>query len=814
MQVYSVFTRESIPGCTFSYRRMGTKTVLLPDLEPEELEKESYLPAESLLSRRKKKVSFSRVAVLGSGVDLCVRFPKRVFVDHVTFDADCAGLGRVEILSGTAEDRRLLAVGKLHTAVNAMCEELIVRVHSVNAVMTFTGIRLEVADVENAVYPTPCFARFDGGASPELASLSVKAETEDERFAGEILRGEIERKIGKNHKISEEKGKIQFKTVRKIEVPDGRSFEGSEAFSVTVTERSITLCGTDRKALIYAVHTLMQLVKDGTVPCGTVADKPYLEMRGMHLGLPTHDNFAFCKSFLSDFMVPLRYNTLFVEVSAAIALDSHPEIAESWAEECEKYRQGKRPMPHHYDMRGNGEILTKEEVRELIAYAEAYGIEIIPEIQSFGHAQYLTVPHPEIAERDTVAAKVEVEGGAEEMAAQVDPFCYCPSNELSYKLLFEVADEIIELFRPKRYVSMGHDEVYQIGLCEKCRTKDPAELYVSDVLRLHEYLAGKGLKMAIWADMLQDCTKYLTFPAIDRIPKDILLLDFIWYFNLKTDTEDRLLRHGFSVMLGNLYSSHFPRYETRAAKRGIVGGQLSTWCEISIPCHTRTGKMFDTAYTAQMMWSGEYRSELRDLYTYLIRTMIYPEAKDKMYRTRGIGETFAPPADKPIPLCGAEYNRTLDRQCVCVSGEQTDDLLPSRRTVVKPDCRVKKLSFTHGTFGEGLMLNDVLWSTHTGKYIVHYEDGATAEIELRFGEQIYSCGKWAQPLADAYYRHVGYRDQFLCEPAVGKTPEGTDYTLYTLTWVNPRPEEKIVSVELCAETERSTVLALFAAYGE
>ena len=89
--------------------------------------------------------------------------------------------------------------------------------------------------------------------------------------------------------------------------------------------------------------------------------------------------------------------------------------------------------------------------------------------------------------------------------------------------------------------------------------------------------------MMIWGDMLQPVTKYLTPPAVDLIPKDIVLLDFIWYFHLDKDIEDHLLERGFKVIMGNMYSSHYPRYEARRSKKGILGAEVSTWARAESP---------------------------------------------------------------------------------------------------------------------------------------------------------------------------------------------------------------------------------------
>ena len=207
----------------------------------------------------------------------------------------------------------------------------------------------------------------------------------------------------------------------------------------------------------------------------------------------------------------------------------------------------------------------------------------------------MTVAHPDIAERAENSEIVEVIDGKD---ADIPPnefygHSYCPSNPKSYEILFDLIDEIVDVFSPREYVHMGHDEVYQIGVCPRCKGKSPADLLAEDVNRIHAYLAKKGLKMMIWADMFQKVTKYQTSAALDQIPDDIILLDFVWYFHMNEDIEDNLLEKNRKVVLGNMYSSHYPRYETRVVKKGVLGAQTSTWVTTREHEIAREGKMYE-----------------------------------------------------------------------------------------------------------------------------------------------------------------------------------------------------------------------------
>ena len=80
-------------------------------------------------------------------------------------------------------------------------------------------------------------------------------------------------------------------------------------------------------------------------------------------------------------------------------------------------------------------------------------------MQSLSHCDYLVIPHREIAEHPD------------------DPYpdSYCPSNPRSYELLFDVIDEVLDVFKPQT-VNIGHDEWYSAGFCPECRKKDASDL--------------------------------------------------------------------------------------------------------------------------------------------------------------------------------------------------------------------------------------------------------------------------------------------------------------------------------------------------
>jgi hypothetical protein len=92
----------------------------------------------------------------------------------------------------------------------------------------------------------------------------------------------------------------------------------------------------------------------------------------------------------------------------------------------------------------------------------------------------------------------------------------------------------------------------------------------------------------------------------------------------------------------------------------------------------------------------------------------------------------------------------------------------------------------------------IVWKDlpHLGSYVVTYEDGATAEIELRYGRNVMElCHTYGEPKLLQYFRHNGYVGTYFADPiCLGKTDCGEDLTLLSFPWDNPHPDKKVSKI--------------------
>lgn len=578
----------------------------------------------------------------------------------------------------------------------------------------------------------------------------------------------------------------------------------TEEYLLNITPQGAALYGADRLALLYGLERFFELEKDGVLPAVQIRDLPYKAMRGIHMFLPHRSQLSFAERLIENMLIPFHYNHVILEFAGGMRFDTHPEISEGWVTANRLAKQGEIPAFPHGSVAG-GELLEKDEVRALCEFMHDRGIEVIPEVQSFGHVQYITYAHPEIAEIDPNA-----EIATDERTADIPPslfyhHSYCPQNPKSYEIIQDLIDEIVDVVRPRRFVHMGHDEIYQIGLCPKCKGIAPDKLFEMHVTAMHRYLAAKGLRMMLWADMVQPVTKYQCFPALERLPKDIVWLDFVWYFHVDRDIEENLLPFGTDVMIGNLYSSHFPRYEQRIAKERMIGGELSFWAQTNEKSLAKEGKFFDLMYTSEMLCSATYDHRARYLYTALIADRL-ETVRNYVRGEKPCLRYTAKPCTYKAPL--AARPTELIHQCKQAGFAPTALQAPLEITV---NALADGLRFVHTTLYREAR---IAWGEllQIGNYQIEYEDGTVQDIPVTYDGNV-RCWKYrfGEPLKNKYYRHEGYVAAWDADPVfLGHTEAGDPITLLSLSWKNPHPDRPIKCIR-CTEREESNAGLLLCA---
>ncbi len=213
-------------------------------------------------------------------------------------------------------------------------------------------------------------------------------------------------------------------------------------------------------------------------------DKKPLEIRGIMLDsarlMERHEFYFALLPQLAEWGINTLWWHFIDDQGFGVKLDSHPELATPFA-------------------------FSKPEVRRFIETAAAVGIDVVPEVETLGHAGYL-LRLPQYAHL--------ADGNRAGFNAA------CPSQPQTLELMSEIVTEVAELF-PSEYLHAGLDEV-NFGECKRCarrgRGKPKWWVYAEHVKAMHKIITGLGKRMVMWADHIEDAPAMLK-----KLPKDILM---------------------------------------------------------------------------------------------------------------------------------------------------------------------------------------------------------------------------------------------------------------------------------------------------
>jgi hypothetical protein len=254
---------------------------------------------------------------------------------------------------------------------------------------------------------------------------------------------------------------------------------------------------------------------------------------------------------------------------------------------------------------------------------------------------------------------------------------------------------------------------------------------------------------------------------------------------LDRDIEDTLLEKGYSVAVGNLYSSHYPRYRSRVMQERVLGGQISMWVESNEETIAENGKRWDCIYLSEMLWNTEgYDERNRRTYSHRISRELIPKMRDEV-RARvspnGYRETLIrlPEGQKP----------SMEILSSC------PDAVVLQGETIRVDATFERLVFEHATLRSAPR---IMWRPidKIGDYCITYSDGTVWEEPVKYAANIMAYNTaHGTPLAQEYYRHNGYVGTWLLDPAyTWKSADGSDMTIGGFLWENPYPEKKIAHI--------------------
>ena len=282
----------------------------------------------------------------------------------------------------------------------------------------------------------------------------------------------------------------------------------TEGYTVMISQGLATVTASTEIGCFYAVESLYQLfnlhLKQQSITCANcyVKDAPKFAYRGLLVDICRHFFDVNTLKQIVELMSQVKLNKLHLHLSDdqgfRLQIDKYPLL-----NEVGSVRQGSQVVKggkSYVDDVPYGGYLTKDDVRELVAYAAQHNVEVIPEIDVPGHFVAALAAYPEYSCTGTVAEVRKTWGISKDIL--------CAGNDASYTFICDILDEVCELF-PSQYVHLGGDEVPKDRWCNcrLCRERmselkiddyDELQTYMVEQFRAH--LEAKGKTVICWND--------------------------------------------------------------------------------------------------------------------------------------------------------------------------------------------------------------------------------------------------------------------------------------------------------------------------
>lgn len=299
----------------------------------------------------------------------------------------------------------------------------------------------------------------------------------------------------------------------------------SEGYNLKVTTNGISINAASKSGFFYALQSLKQLLPVAFyknelqnirwgIPTVDIKDEPAFGWRGYMLDVSRH---FFTKEKVKeviDFMAELKLNRFHWHLADdqgwRLEIKSYPKLTEigAWRVDYNITDETKsnwwgRPEQKSNEKATYGGFYSQDDIKEIVAYAKARHIEVIPEIDMPGHAQATIAAYPEIG--CVNAAPYVATGGVFKNNT------YNPGKEETFEFAEKMLNEVMDLF-PYKYVHIGGDECnkeqwkvdpYAQRRMKEENLKDEHELQSYFIKRIEKIINKRDRVMIGWDEILE-----------------------------------------------------------------------------------------------------------------------------------------------------------------------------------------------------------------------------------------------------------------------------------------------------------------------
>ncbi|TWD79806.1 hexosaminidase [Kribbella amoyensis] len=377
-------------------------------------------------------------------------------------------------------------------------------------------------------------------------------------------------------------------------------------YRIDVTAEGARLSAGSAEALLWADQTFLQLLdaaepaEDGAVavPAVRIADAPRFGWRGLMLDVARH---FLPKEFvlrIVDVAALHRLNVLHLHLTDdqgwRVEIDAYPKLTEigAWRDQTMVGKMSHEQTEFSFDGQRHGGFYTKDDLREIVAYAAERGITIVPEIDLPGHMQAAVAAYPELGNHPDEPIGVRQIWGISDDVLNV--------NDATVDFVRTVLREVLEIF-PGPYIHLGGDECPAKQWRESDEAqKRQAELGLTEASQLQGWftaqvasvLAEDGRRLVGWDEMVEtDCPKdavIMAWRGADRgeiaakAGHDVVMApcESVYFDYYQGDPATEPLAIGGFIPLEKVYDFEVvPAGLTEEEQARIVGTQCQIWTE-------------------------------------------------------------------------------------------------------------------------------------------------------------------------------------------------------------------------------------------
>ena len=387
---------------------------------------------------------------------------------------------------------------------------------------------------------------------------------------------------------------------------------GPEGYLLEVSGTGVVVRAETEAGLFYGAQTLRQLspaaverggrLSDGppggwVIPAVSIQDAPRFSWRGMHLDVSRHFfDVAYVKRYI-DRMAHFKLNRFHWHLTDdqgwRIQIRAYPRLTEvgAWRDGTLVGHFGNRP--HAFDGRRYGGFYTQDQIREVVAYAAARHVTVVPEIELPGHASAALAAYPEFGCGEGPVEVVRLWGVFEDI--------FCPREE-TFAFLEAVLGEVLELF-PGPWIHVGGDEAPKAqwersAVAQEVMRReglaDEGELQSWFIRRVEGFLTARGRRLVGWDEIAEgglSPTATLMFwrdwnrQALETAAvqgNDIVMTpnSVLYFDHYQGDPAAEPLAFGGHSTLEEVYAwEPVPASFDAAAAGRVLGAQANLWTE-------------------------------------------------------------------------------------------------------------------------------------------------------------------------------------------------------------------------------------------